>query len=144
MALGLTQPLTEMSTRNISWGGGGDNDLDSHTLLSLENDPLAFCILALTSLLLPPFLATIQPKQQKSDNLLMSSPFHLSPWFTVVLTRIYSVFEELISRPAFLDSFQRSSNFLCICRQPKTYVKPEAAITVIELLMIGGVSPETF
>jgi hypothetical protein len=23
MALGLTQPLTEMSTRNISWGGGG-------------------------------------------------------------------------------------------------------------------------
>jgi len=23
--LGLTQPLTEMSTRNISWGGGGIN-----------------------------------------------------------------------------------------------------------------------
>jgi hypothetical protein len=23
MALGSTQPLTEMSTRNISWGGGG-------------------------------------------------------------------------------------------------------------------------
>ena len=28
-------------------------------------------------------------------------------------------------------------------RQPKTYVKPEAAITVFELLMIGGVPPET-
>jgi hypothetical protein len=28
-------------------------------------------------------------------------------------------------------------------RQQKTYVKPEAAITVFELLMIGGVSPET-
>jgi hypothetical protein len=28
-------------------------------------------------------------------------------------------------------------------RQPKTYVKPEAAITVFELLMTGGVSPET-
>jgi hypothetical protein len=27
--------------------------------------------------------------------------------------------------------------------QPKIYVKPEAAITVFELLMIGGVSPET-
>jgi len=27
------------------------NDLDSHTFLSLENDPLAFCILTLTSLL---------------------------------------------------------------------------------------------
>ena len=28
-------------------------------------------------------------------------------------------------------------------RQPQTYVKPEAAITVFELLMMGGVSPET-
>jgi hypothetical protein len=28
-------------------------------------------------------------------------------------------------------------------RQPKTYVKPEAAITVFELQMMGGVSPET-
>jgi hypothetical protein len=29
-------------------------------------------------------------------------------------------------------------------RQPKTYVKPEAAITVFELLMMGGVSPKTY
>jgi hypothetical protein len=28
-------------------------------------------------------------------------------------------------------------------RQPKTYVKQEAATTVFELLMMGGVSPET-
>ena len=28
-------------------------------------------------------------------------------------------------------------------QKPKTYVKPEAAITVFELLMMGGVSPET-
>jgi len=28
-------------------------------------------------------------------------------------------------------------------QQPKTYVKPEAAITVFELLMMGGVWPET-
>ena len=27
-------------------------------------------------------------------------------------------------------------------RQPKTYVNPEAAITVFQLLMMGGVSPE--
>jgi hypothetical protein len=27
--------------------------------------------------------------------------------------------------------------------QPKTYVKLEAAITVLELLMMGGVLPET-
>jgi hypothetical protein len=38
------------------------NDLDSHTLLSLENDPVAFCILTLTSLLVPPFSATMLPK----------------------------------------------------------------------------------
>jgi len=29
------------------------------------------------------------------------------------------------------------------CRQPQTYVKPEAGITVFELLMMGGVSLET-
>jgi hypothetical protein len=28
-------------------------------------------------------------------------------------------------------------------RQPKTYVKPQAEITVFELLMMGGVSLET-
>jgi hypothetical protein len=28
-------------------------------------------------------------------------------------------------------------------RQPKTYVKPEAAIAVFELLMMGDMSPET-
>jgi len=28
-------------------------------------------------------------------------------------------------------------------RQPKTYVKPEAAITVFELMMMSGVLPET-
>jgi hypothetical protein len=28
-------------------------------------------------------------------------------------------------------------------QQPQTYVKPEAAITVFELLMMSGVSPET-
>ena len=33
--------------------------------------------------------------------------------------------------------------YVCGCRQPRTYVKPEAAITVSELLMMSGVSPET-
>jgi hypothetical protein len=28
--------------------------------------------------------------------------------------------------------------------EPKTYVQPETAITVFELLMMGGVLPETF
>jgi hypothetical protein len=31
----------------------------------------------------------------------------------------------------------------CNSWQPKTYVKPETAITVFELLMMDGVSPET-
>jgi len=29
------------------------------------------------------------------------------------------------------------------CRQPQTYVKPEAAITVFDLLIMSGVSLET-
>jgi hypothetical protein len=40
--------------------------------------------------------------------------FNLRSRFSVVLTRISFVFEELITRPTFLDSSQRSSNFLCI------------------------------
>jgi hypothetical protein len=31
----------------------------------------------------------------------------------------------------------------CSGWQPKTYVKPEAAITVFDLLMMGGMSPKT-
>jgi hypothetical protein len=31
----------------------------------------------------------------------------------------------------------------CSDQQPKTYVKPEAAITLFKLLMMGNVSPET-
>ena len=35
----------------------------------------------------------------------MSSPFNLSPWFTIVLTRISSVFEELIQgQPSWIPS----------------------------------------
>jgi hypothetical protein len=36
MALGLTQPLTEMSTRNISWGGGGGIDGRCVCLMTLS------------------------------------------------------------------------------------------------------------
>jgi len=35
MALGLTQPLTEMSTRNISWGGKGGRCVEL-TILALS------------------------------------------------------------------------------------------------------------
>jgi hypothetical protein len=40
--------------------------------------------------------------------------------------------------------------YICSCRplssgrQPQTYIKPEAAITVFELLMMSGVSFKTF
>ena len=49
------------------------NNLDSHTLLNLQNDPLAFRILALTSLLVPPFSATILPKLQKYDDYVINA-----------------------------------------------------------------------
>ena len=43
---------------------------------------------------------------------------------------------NLILAAAMAEPSQRSAT--------KTYVKPEAAVTVFELLMMGGVSPETF
>jgi hypothetical protein len=33
--------------------------------------------------------------------------------------------------------------YVCGCREPQTYVKPEAAIKLFELLMISGVSLKT-
>ena len=39
--------------------------------------------------------------------------------------------------------FERHTSHRSGNRQPKTYVKSEASITVFELLMMGGVSPET-
>jgi hypothetical protein len=47
-----------------------------------------------------------------------------------------------------IDSGKSAQTYLITVKyrsgqQPKTYVKPEAAITAFELLMTGGVSPET-
>jgi len=79
----------------------------------------------------------------------MSSPFNLNPCFTIVLTRISSVFEELIPRPAFLDSLTRRQRnmqkliwkilmlhdgtpcYCCYCQQLKfigTTSKTESAV----------------
>jgi len=98
VALGSTQPRTEMRTTNISWGikaaGGG-------RCIGLTN-------------------------------------------FTTYMCRFYwnqgvwtSWNPQGLSRPAMGLLSRRSG------RQPKTYVKPEAAITVFELLMMDGVLPET-
>jgi len=43
----------------------------------------------------------------------------------------------------FLNRFWLPAAAIGSGRQPKTYVKPEAAITVFELLMMGSVSSET-
>jgi len=43
-------------------------------------------------------------------------------------------------RNSFCPAYQ---TVICSCRQPQTYVKPEAAITVFELLMMKSVSLET-
>jgi len=42
-------------------------------------------------------------------------------------------------QPLVLHTFMVAGS----CRQPQTHVKPEAAITVFELLMVSGVSLET-
>jgi hypothetical protein len=62
-----------------------------------------------------------------------------SLWFyrwSVVIAVLLVVVGPARPRPTALLSHRSG-------RQPKTYVKPEAAITVFELLMISGVSPET-
>ena len=64
-----------------------------------------------------------------------------------VLVVVIIVCDELITRP------EESYRLWCVVvwlshrsgnRQPNTYVKPEAAITVFELLMMDDVSPETY
>jgi hypothetical protein len=49
--------------------------------------------------------------------------------------------QKLLLQPLVLRTFLVAVR--CSSRQPKTYVKPEVAITVFELLTMGGVSPET-
>jgi len=44
MALGLTSPLTEMSTRNISWGGGGGVKGGQYVGLTTLQPSLADCL----------------------------------------------------------------------------------------------------
>jgi hypothetical protein len=60
-------------------------------------------------------------------------------WFyrwSVVIAVLLVVVGPALPRPTALLSHRSG-------RQPKTYVKPEAAITVFEVLMTSGVSPET-
>jgi len=49
--------------------------------------------------------------------------------------------QKLLLQPLVLHTFLVAGR--CSGRQPKTYVTPEAAVTVFELLTMGGVSPET-
>jgi hypothetical protein len=51
--------------------------------------------------------------------------------------------QKLQLQPLVLHTFLVAGRCDRSCRQPNTYVKSEAAITVFELLMMGGVSLET-
>jgi hypothetical protein len=64
--------------------------------------------------------------------------------FTALLLRM----EPIGSPETSVTSYQRTQILRSLAepsQRPatKSYVKPEAAITVFELLMMGGVSPET-
>jgi hypothetical protein len=61
--------------------------------------------------------------------------YHQSLWFKPVPAAVRSAAARLLRSWVWLS--HRSG------RQPKTCVKSVAAITVFELLMMGGVSPET-
>jgi hypothetical protein len=77
------------------------------------------------------------------------NPIHASPSHVLktIILRYYSPIYTWVFQVASFP--QVSAPKLCrfvvagSCRQPQTYVKPEAAITVFELLMMSGVSLET-
>jgi hypothetical protein len=73
----------------------------SHTFLNLGTDPLTSCVLTLTSFLAKPSSHKILSRQQKSDDLLMSTLFDLRSRFSDVLTSISSFFDVLITNPDF-------------------------------------------
>jgi hypothetical protein len=50
---------------------------------------------------------------------------------------------QLLVLHTFLVAGRCVGSAIAAAGNHKTYVKPEAAITVSELLMMGGVSPET-
>jgi len=66
----------------------------------------------------------------------------ISLWKPELLNKIIVKYHTVIvSSLTYVLAINRKYN--CSCRQPQTYVKPEAAITVFEHLMMSGVSLET-
>jgi len=60
-------------------------DVDSHTFLSLENDPLAFCILTLTSVLaLPSSATTLHVVQLEKDNVYPKGQADPNKWTSTI------------------------------------------------------------
>ena len=71
----------------------------------------------------------------------MSSPFNLSPWFTIVLTHISSVFEDLISRPA-LVSFNPQTNGKTLLDIHVTYcIQATTTLTASNVISFRQVAP---
>jgi len=63
----------------------------------------------------------------------MSSPFNLSPWFTVVLTRISSVFKELITRSAYIIYV-----IIQVMAGPESYIKRISIAVLAVLLLVAA------
>ena len=72
MALGLTQPLTEMSIRNISWGGKGSRCVGLTTLPPSCADCLEMW---------EPHLLESSGPVQASNGIALCLPFNLNLYF---------------------------------------------------------------
>ena len=68
------------------------------------NATLAFCILALTSSFVPPFLLIVQPRYVNESVSSSGSPFNVTGWLFSVLAFVIVVLHLLMLRPSCVDT----------------------------------------
>ena len=83
--------------------------------LNMMNATLAFCILALTSSSVPPFLLIVLPRYVNESVSSSGSPFNVMGLLFFVLAFIILVLLLLMLSPSCVDTVFSSSVFPCIC-----------------------------
>ena len=83
--------------------------------LNMMNATLAFCILALTSSSVPPFLLIVLPRYVNESVSSSGSPFNVIGLLFFVLAFIIFVLLLLMLSPSCIDTVFSCSVFSCIC-----------------------------
>ena len=81
----------------------------------MMNAPLAFCIIALTSSSVPPFLLIVLPRYVNESVSSSGSPFNVMGLLFFVLAFIVFVLLLLMLSPSCVDTVFSGSVFSCIC-----------------------------